>query len=106
MNVGDGNYYSNRNTWRNTFVLQSTTPQPLSIKIPDWSAARRFYCRPRKVATPEDNLSSTAISSWSVELGADDPLLYSDASTSVGAGASISVPNAGDYPAQPRASSC
>ena len=92
-------YYTDRETFRTTFVLQPTTPQPLSIQIPDFALPRRFYCRPRKVATPEDNVSSTAQSSWSVQLDADDPLLYDDTATSVGAAGSISVPNAGDYPA-------
>jgi len=98
VNVGDNNYYTNRETWRRTFVLQPTTPQPLGILIPDWSTERRFYCRPRKVSMPEDPLSDTSISTWTVQLDADDPLLYSDTQHSVAAASSISVPNAGDYP--------
>ena len=97
-NLGDGNYYSNREAWKAAFVTQSTTPQPLSILINPWSTARRFYCRPRDRHTPEDNISSVANSSWSVQLEADDPLMYSDATTSTGAASSITVPNAGNYP--------
>jgi hypothetical protein len=81
-------------------VLQPTTPQVLSILTsPSWSNPRRYYCRPQKRATPEDQVSAVALSAWSVELLAPDPIEYGDNQLTFGASSSISITNAGDYPA-------
>jgi hypothetical protein len=99
-NLGDGNYYANRETWRDTFTMYPNPPVlPLIMMIEGYSAQRRFYARPRKRSTPENNVSASSLSTWTVMLEADDPLQYSDAQTTVGPSSSISVPNAGNYPA-------
>lgn len=98
-NLGDGNYFSNREAWITTFTQIPENPIPLSWLTPDYPTARRFYCRPRKRSMPEDNVSAVASTAWSVELGADDPLYYDDASTTYGPSSSIFVNNFGSYAA-------
>jgi hypothetical protein len=97
-NVGSGDYYSNLETWRTQFAPVQGQALPLSGLLPDWSAARRVYCRPRKRSQPVDQVASVAMSSWVVQLEAPDPLWYDDAATAVAAAASITVPNAGNPP--------
>ena len=67
-NLGDGNYYVNREAWITTFTQIPEDPIPLSWLTPDYPTARRFYCRPRKRSMPEDNVSAVASTAWSVEL--------------------------------------
>lgn len=98
-NQADGLYFVNRDAWIAAFVLQSSTPQVLSFLIDGWANARRFYCRPRRRNMPENNVSAVALSEWSVQLDAPDPILYGDNQLSFPAAGSINITNAGDYPA-------
>ncbi|MES1975831.1 MAG: hypothetical protein V4472_25515 [Pseudomonadota bacterium] len=94
----DASYYANRETWRVTFAPVIGQALPLIANSPDWAQIRRIYARPRRRSQPDNNVSSTSLTNWSVVLEAPDPLWYADTATSVAAASSITIPNLGNWP--------
>lgn len=85
---------------KKTFYPQSS-PQPLVFDRPGFAADRRVMCKPSRFSFPMDTRYNIAYGDWSIQLVAEDPIIYVDTlqqATLTGASGSAAVNNSGDFP--------